>query len=545
MSSREARRLLFLERGTIYKDPGVGLRVALIYPNRYRVGMANLGFQAVYWLFNLHPRVSCERAFLPESGDEEELRRRGRPLLSLETQTPLNRFDLLAFALPFEMDYTNVVRILDLAGIPPLREERTETGPLVIAGGSAVSFNPEPLAEIVDAFVIGEAEEVISGIADVLTQYRAQRGILVPEEGLLGFLPAIEGVYCPSRYEFTFGQGATVVSVRPLQGAPGRVPRASLEDLDGHFASSVLSSKESEFGEMFLAEVSRGCPRRCKFCAISHCVSPERNVSPQALLRRVQQAELPKERVGLVGASLSDYPHLEQVGRELLRMGCRPSLSSLRPEALDEELAEIVALARQDTLTFAPETGSERLQRAIGKALPTGSLPRALELAQVKGIPRIKLYFMVGLPGEQEEDLRLTAALLGDIRKGFPRLRLSATFSILVPKPFTPFQGVGMPAGQELEEKIRLLRSLVVRIRRLTFHFESPRQSRLQGLLSLGDRRLGKILMTATRAGGGERAWRNALADAGLSQDTYLAPRRRGQLNPWDVLEAPGRSRGD
>lgn len=537
--TKAAKHLLSLERGTIFKDPGAGVRMALIYPNRYRVGMANLGFQAVYRLFNLHPGISCERAFLPERGDEQELERTGTHLFSLETQTPLNRFDLLALALPFEMDYPNLVRILDLAGVPLLREERSESGPLILAGGSAVSFNPEPLADFVDAFVIGEGEEVVPRLAEALAGYRSRAALSSVRQELLASFASLEGVYCPSRYEFTFGPGATVAAIRPLSGAPKRVRRASVNDLDRHFASSVVSTRESEFGEMFLAEVSRGCPRRCKFCVTAFCVSPVRNVSARSYLRRVEEAQLPKERVGLVGTSLSDYPYLRDLAQELLRMGCRPSLSSLRPDALDEDLAEIVARAGQETLTFAPETASERLQTVIGKRLPADSLPRALEMAQRKGIPKIKLYFMIGLPGEQEEDLQLTAALLRDMRKGFPRLRLSAAFSILVPKPFTPFQCLGMSCEDELEDRIRLLRSLLRPIRGLALDFESPRQSRLQGMLSLGDRQLGKVIIAATRAGGSQGAWEKALEDSGLSQDDYLAPRSEGQLNPWDVLEVP------
>ena len=538
----KAKRLLSTERGTIYKDPGVGLRAALVYPNRYRVGMANLGFQAVYRLLNQHPRISCERGFLPDPGDEEEFERTSTPLFSLETQTPLSRFDVLAFSVPFEMDYPNVVRILDLARVPVGRDERKETGPLVIAGGSAVSFNPEPLAELVDAFVIGEAEEVVPRLARLLAEHRSERGTLRAEEEVLASLSSLDGVYCPARYEFTFGPGVVVSDIRPLFGAPRTVKRVAARDMDEHFASSVISSREAEFGEMVLAEVSRGCPRRCKFCVTAFCVYPVRNVSPEAFLRRVKETELPKERVGLVGTSLSDYQHLHQVGRELLKMGCRPSLSSLRPDAFDSELAEIVAQAGQETITFAPETASERLQRAIGKRLPRDSLPRALGLAQEKGIRRVKLYFMIGLPGEREEDLRLTAALLGDMRKGFPGLRLSASFSILVPKPFTPFEGVGMAPERELRERLRLLRSLLAGVRGLSFGMESPRQSRLQGMLSLGDRRLGEVLVTAAREGGGRSAWKKALSQAGLSQDGYLAPRPGGQLNPWAVLEMGGRA---
>jgi radical SAM superfamily enzyme YgiQ (UPF0313 family) len=223
----------------------------------------------------------------------------------------------------------------------------------------------------------------------------------------------------------------------------------------------------------------------------------------------------------------------------LLRVGCRPSLSSLRPEAFDRELAQIAAEAGQDTITFAPETASERLQRVIGKRIPADALPRALEMAQDKGIPKVKLYFMLGLPGEQEDDLRLTCSLLRDLRHSFPRLRLSAGFSILVPKPFTPLQGVGMPPESELQEKVSFLRSLLTGVRGLPLDVESPRQSRLQGMLSLGDRRLGAVMVAATHAGGGQRAWQNALQDAALSQDDYLAPRGQGQPNPWDVLEMP------
>jgi radical SAM superfamily enzyme YgiQ (UPF0313 family) len=358
-------------------------------------------------------------------------------------------------------------------------------------------------------------------------------------EEILNDLASLDGIYCPSRYESTFGAGALVESIQPLSGAPVRVRRAMVKDLDRHFASSVLSSKESEFEEMFLAEVSRGCPRRCKFCVTAFCSFPVRNVSPQAFLRRVEEAELPKERVGLVGTSLSDYPHLHQVGRELLRMGCQPSLSSLRPDALDEELADIISQSGQKTLTFAPETGSERLQRLIGKPIPAHSLSRSLQLAQDKGIRKVKLYFMLGLPGEQEEDLRQTATLLGDLHRGFSRLKLSATFSILVPKPFTPFQGVGMPSEEELKERIRLLRSLLTPVKDVAFEMESPRQSRLQGMLSLGDRRLGRVLIDATQGGGSQSAWRTALENAGLSEDAYLAPRREGQLAPWDLLEMP------
>jgi len=475
------------------------LPIALVYPHTYYVGMSNLGFQAVYRLFNEEPDVVCERVFW-EPEEEEPL--------SLESQRPLADFAVLAFSLSFELDYLRLAMMLRGAGIPVLAQERDEAHPLLIAGGAAVSANPEPLAPILDAFVIGEGEEAIPRLTEALRE-----GLGEGKEAVLEALAHIEGFYIPSRHR-------------------GPVRRQWVRDLDACPTASVIFTPDTEFGGMYLLEVSRGCGRGCRFCLAGHIYRPPRERSLARLLAQARGAletTFSKAKVGLVGAAVSDYSHIEELLRGLREMGARVSLSSLRADSLSPAMLESLVESGTRTLALAPEAGTERLRRIINKPISDEQVLRAAELASRYGLPQLKLYFMVGLPTETEEDVHALADLSLAVRKRFGG-RLIVNLAPFVPKAHTPFQWAAMASLKTLRERLRLAEGLLRR-QGVTVRAESPAWSRVQGVLARGDSRLGLALARIT--GLSLAAWRKALRESGLEEEEFLRARPPGEPLPW------------
>lgn len=497
-TTARARSLLAGEQGTIFASPGSRLRLLLAYPNTYRVGMSNLGFQAVYYLLNQLPGVSCERAFLPEGP--------GR-LISLETQTPAGDFDVIGFSLPYELDCLNVLKMLRAAGIP-LRAEQREAGPLVLAGGAWVSYNPLPLAEIADAFVIGEAETALAPLAQALAG-RPKR------EDALRRLTEVPGVWVPS----------------PASRAPHPATRVYPPHLDDWPTCSRVLTRETEFGDLFLIELSRGCGRGCRFCVADYCYRPPRRRSLECLLDQARQGLRFRETIGLVAAAVSDYPAVEELVAEIRGMGGRISVSSLRADSLTPALVKALAESGVRTLTLAPEAGSDRLRQVLHKGIAEESYLEACRQAAALGIPQIKLYFMLGIPGEDEQDVAAIVALAERVRRlGVERLSLSV--SCLVPKPGTPFERIAMETPSSLDRKQRLLRKLVAG--KADISFESPRWSLIQGALARGDRRLGGVMIAALEGGESFRAWKEAFRAAGLTAEEFACRSRPPEeALPW------------
>ncbi len=498
----KAKRTLEREEGTIRKDWGGRLPIALIYPNTYYVGMSNLGLQTIYRLLNEWAEVVCERVFW-SAGDEQPI--------SLESQRPLADFAVLAFSVSFEMDYFNVVDLLRRAGIPPLAEERDESHPLILAGGAAITANPLPLAPLCDALVIGEGEVVVPALVEALLEGMGQG-----RDELLRALARIPGVYVPSQ--------------RPAHP----VQRQWARDLDAHPTASVVLTPDTEFGDMYLMEIARGCGRGCRFCLAGYSYRPPRERSLEALLRQAGEGLKRRDRIGLVSAAVSDHSRIGELVTGLRAMGARLSVSSLRVDPLPEALVRALAESGTRTLTLAPEAGTERLRALINKNVSQDDLMRAAELAARYRFAQLKLYFMIGLPTETDEDVRAIVELVLATRKRFPR-RITVNITPFVPKAHTPFQWVAMAPTEVLRRRLDYLEQ-ALRPQGIAVRSESPAWAAVQGVLARGDERVGRVLVSMERRS--LAAWRKALRRHGLDAADYLRERSPDEPLPWTVVDA-------
>jgi radical SAM superfamily enzyme YgiQ (UPF0313 family) len=514
-----ARNRLACEHGTIVKDWGGRLPVALVYPNSYYVGMSNLGVHVIYRLFNQHPDVVCERVFYDENDDVA---------VSVESQRPLGDFAVLAFSLSFELDYLNLISMLRRSRIPLPRERRDQRQPLLIAGGPCVISNPEPLAPIMDAFAIGEGEAIVPGLVETL-----RGGADLDRDELLTQLALVPGLYVPRIHARTRDKGYAA-GTGPALGLPRPVQRQWLPALDDQPASSVVLTEDTEFGDMFLMEVTRGCGRGCHFCLASVAYSPVRERSPEVLLRTARMGLTHRPVLGLIGASLSDYSRLESLVSGLWQLGARLSVASLRVDPLPSVLLKALAESGAQTVTIAPEAGSERLRKSIRKGISTEDIMRAAEQVAHYDFPQLKLYFMIGLPGEDDRDIAEIIELLRAIRQRFHR-RLTVNVTPFVPKAQTPFERTAMAPRKVLEGRLDYLKNS---LRSLSVETtgESPRRSELQGVLARGDRLVGETLMALD----GTRLtdWKRAVQVTGLNAEPYRAERRRDEVLPWFSIAA-------
>jgi radical SAM superfamily enzyme YgiQ (UPF0313 family) len=528
-----------LERGSVHKDPGGRLRVALVYPNAYRLGMANLGLHAAYRLFNEHPRALCERAFVP---DEE-----GAEPRTLESGRALRDFDVVAFTLSFEEDYGNVLAILDRAGFPLRAAARDERFPIVLAGGIAVQINPEPVAPFFDAFLVGEGEELIAPFVDAALEIVPRR---LARDAQLAELARLPGAYVPSRYAVEYGDtrggpaAGWVSRFEPLAGAPERVARRFVADLRRVPTSRVIDSPDAQFGDLFLTEVARGCLWGCRFCAAGFVQRPYREVELDTLRAEVKAGIDRGLRVGLVGPDTSDYSGLDPLTCFIGEQGGSFSPSSLRVDAITPELSRRMAAGGERSITIAPEAGTERLRRVVNKDFPDDLVVKAAEHALTQGMQHVKMYFMCGLPTETDDDVlgmaRLAIRIRDEVMK--PRAkqtarmgRISLSVNPFVPKPWTPFQWAPMAAEKALAAKRKLLER-ELRPLGIAVDFMSPREAWVQALLSRGDRRVGDLLELAHRETGGDL--RRALSRWPHDPD-FFASREVGvdERLPWDFIE--------
>ena len=501
-----ARRILAREHGVVIKDWGGKLPVALVYPNTYRVGMSSLGFQTVYRLFNAYPNIVCERAFW------QPHRKPGAPIVSIESQSAIGNFGVIAFSISFEMDYAHVVQTLRQAKIPLRAGERDQNWPLVIAGGPAVSANPLPLADLIDAFVIGEIEPVLEPLVETLVESASQ-----PRELLWSALGQIPGVYAPQLHP-----GAE----------PPPVTRQWVRRLDDHPTSTVIHTPDAEFGDMHLIEISRGCSRRCQFCLAGFTTRPKRERSVESILEQAKYGLTQRNKIGLVGAAVSDYAPIDELVSKLRALGARLSVSSLRVAPLSESLLQALAESGAQTLTLAPEAGSERLRRSIRKGVTETNLLHAAERAAHHRFRRLKLYFMIGLPTETDHDIAAIAQLCAQVAARFPG-QITANVTPFVPKAHTPFQRVTMTPTAVLDARLKRLDAQLKR-QHIALKGESPRWAAIQGLLARGDRRIGRVL-TALQ-GTSSKAWRQALEKCEI--DLAANPvRDENTPLPWSFIQ--------
>jgi radical SAM family uncharacterized protein len=536
------RDRLAQERGTITKDWGGKISVALIYPNHYQVGMSNLGFQAVYGILNDNTGIVSERAFLPEEDELALYKRADQALLSLESQRPLRAFDLLAFSVSFENDYPNMLTILELAKVPLMSKDRGEDTPLVLAGGVATFMNPEPLAGFIDCFLLGEGEAIVNRFFEV---YRdLDLSIMTRHEALRILAEQVAGAYCPSLYEVAYNTDGTIRAFAPSTPAiPSTLKAARHVPFEGTPCTSRITTPITEFADARLIELSRGCGYACRFCAAGYVYRPPRTKTEDELVESLEKLLAEPTRFGLMAPSVSDVPGIETLTRHILDTGSDFSLSSLRANSLTTGLVKNLKRSTQKTLTIAPETGSERLRRVINKKLTDKEIIDAIVLVARTGFFHLKLYFMVGLPTETREDVKAIITLVKKIRhylikesKGRKRIgRIRLSVSCFVPKPFTPFQWFPMDDMESLKEKQTLLKGALSREGGIAITFDVPKWAYLQTLLSLGDRRVGHMLLTAHENGGN---WKRTFRSSELNPDFFVyRPKDLNETLPWDFID--------
>lgn len=518
---------LAAESGGVVTRRGGRLRVCLVYPNRYRIAMSNLGFMAVHSLINATSDMLCERAFLPDPEDLREYEQSRTPLLSLESQQPVGDFDVIAFSVSFESDYLNIPLIFRLAGIPCYARERGERQPLVMAGGAALFLNPEPVADFFDLIGLGEAEVFLSQVLTAIAD-----GISRPRPELLEHLSSIAGVYLPSRRSGDDGGYA--------------VARQYLHRLDDAPLETTIMTPETEFGDLHLVELSRGCPRGCRFCAAGYIYLPYRQRSIGLIREQVTRAIAGHRKVGLVAAAVGDYHGIGDLCRDILEKGGSVSVSSLRIDSLDESMIDVLVASGHKTATLAPEGGSQRLRDLIKKGISEEQILGACQRLISRDILNLKLYFIIGLPTETDDDIgellglveRIRVQVLERARRNRRLGEIVLSVNPFIPKPFTPFQWCGMLDQKQLEKRLAVLQRGVRRMPNVSLQAESIKEAMLQALLSRGDRSLAPFLVRSAELG----SWRKGAREMGI--DVAALVTRQIPLDeelPWDFIAGPGR----
>jgi radical SAM superfamily enzyme YgiQ (UPF0313 family) len=469
------KKRVSLEKRTSPPKSNAEISFALAFPNKYRLGMASLGFQIVYQLINNNPNAYCDRVFLP---DEEEIplyQKSKTQLFTYETLKSVNEFDVLGISLYFEMDYVNVLRLFSLVNIPLRASDRNENHPIIIAGGPCATFNPEPMAAFIDVFVVGDAEAVMDDIIDILLRFKYST-----KQEKIEALSKLDGLYVPS-----------------LQVWNKQVKRSINKELDNYPGSSSIYTDEAEFGDLELIEVSRGCSRGCNFCAAGVIGRPIRS-------RKLDISKSDAKRFGLVGAAVFDHPDIIRFCYEIIDAGKQFTVSSIRLETITPITAELLFKGGQKTLTIAPEAGSERLRKVINKQCSDETIINAVEIAFKAGIKKIKLYFMIGLPTETDEDIKSAALLVKRLSSTYPKVSFQVSASCFVPKPLTAFQAEKIADTKILKSRLSILKKEIKLLRNTKLNTESPRLSIIQAILARGGRELADVIEKAFELDGNE-----------------------------------------
>ena len=514
-------------------------KFALVYPSTYELGMSSLGVQVIYATLNSRPDTACERVFVPESQYLRQLVTQKSPLFSFETQTALNRFDIIGFSVSFESDYVNIPRTLELANIPPVAEDRTEWDPLVIAGGINIAYNPEPIADFVDVFVVGEAELVVHQLMAHFDEWRQRRA---PKRELLETLAAVPGLYVPNFYEVTYQDDGTIDAVSPKSGVSPQIRAGAVPKLDDVETCTHIHTPHTEFSNAHLIEIVRGCGRQCRFCVADYARRWPRHRSVENTLALAERARGITDRIGLVGASISDHPHIDEIASGLVARGFRISCASLRAETVRAPLLDALADSEQGTITIAPEVATEELQKVVNKAIPRERLYHVFEEALKRDILNLRLYFLIGVPHETPADVEAIVEMAKEMRtillphaKRTGRMaRISFTISPMVPKPHTPFQWVAMEPPKTIARKLDFLKREINRLGSIKVGSASARLAHQEAVFARGDRRLGKVILELARG----TSWNQAFRQYGLLPHFYATRERPLQeVNPWDHLD--------
>jgi len=530
------------ERGFVKKVWGTCHTVCLAYPNQYRIGMANLGFQTVYKIFNELPSFLCERVFLPASGDDAEFVTGAGEAISLENQKPLRDFDILAFSISFENDYPSILKMLDLGGIPLKAQDRTGAHPLVIGGGIALTLNPEPLAQFFDLFILGEAEDSLPRFANVFAD--ARRFDLDRKALLITLQKQVPGIYVPSLYVVSYFPDGKVQTVMPqAEGLPGKIQISPIKNINAFCTTEVVSSYDAEMADMFLVEVNRGCPHLCRFCAAGYVYAPPRFRSYEEMVSAIDRGLMVKDKIGLIGTAVSDHPDLVKICQYIVDHQAQAGIGSLRLDRMDETIVDILKAGGIETVALAPEAGSQRLRDLLRKEISDDDILQACRMLIEKEISNLRLYLMVGLPTEEDEDndaiidldrrIQHTALSHTQGKRKFRRITLS--INQFIPKPRTPLQWCPLADVQDAGRKIKKIAQAFRQDKQIKVIADVPKWNYVQALLSLGDRRVGDILLTVHRLGGN---WIKALKDVNINPDFYVYRQKDlDEILPWDIVE--------
>ena len=532
---KEVRDILATEIGTQIYAPGVRVPVAFLYPNTYHLGMSNLGLHILYQILN-GKGWACERFFLPEAKKQTEYVKTKTALFSMETQRPLANFPYICATISFEMDYLNFLRQLELGHIKLLSAERGEKDPFVIIGGPCATFNPEPLADFADMVVIGEGEETLPKLLQLLERLRMEKKDRTEKLLAAAQLP---GVYVPQFYKPVYDDAGHFAAMERLADVPETIVRQWVRDLDEYPHTSAIISPYTEFSNMFIVEVARGCGRHCRFCMAGYCFRKPRSRNLKLLLEDIRNRPEATAKVGLMGAAVSDYPEIKQLTKTLAEEAVPFSCASLRADSLDLPLVQALAKSGQRTMTVAPEAGSVRMRAAINKGITEEHIYEAMEYAAQAGMPNTKLYFMIGLPGESDEDIEEMVALVHRVRKRMDELGhtgdLVLSVNAFVPKPFTPYQWSPLENIKTLKRRFKLLQTGFKKDRRIRLLTESLKETVLQAVLARGNRKLGTVLQWANAHQAGLK---EALQSNGMDPEELACRKIETESPlPWDHLD--------
>lgn len=548
------------EWNSITKDAAkTDIRFAFCFPDSYEIGMSHLGMKILYHLLNEREDTWCERVFAPWVDMEQKMRENGIPLFALESRDPIGSFDFVGFTLQYEMSYTNILNMLDLAGIPILSGDRTEKHPFVCAGGPC-AYNPEPLADVIDFFMMGEGEEIINEVMDAYRTWKAQGA---SREAFLDKISEIEGIYVPAFYTDEYNADGTLGGTIPKKAKyPSKIRKRIIKELDKvYYPDKLVVPYTGIVHDRIMLELFRGCIRGCRFCQAGFVYRPVREKSPEKLKELAHKLveSTGYEEISLTSLSTSDYTHFEPLTSELMPelepQRVNLSLPSLRIDSFSLDLMEKAQKVRKSGLTFAPEAGTQRLRDVINKGVTEENLLNSAEMAFGGGWNNVKLYFMLGLPSETLEDVEGIAELgqkVVETYMGIPRerrakgLNVTISTSSFVPKPFTPFQWEAQDTMEVLVEKQRLLKNRI-RSKFISYRWSEPELSLLEAVFARGDRRVGKVLLKAWELGckfdsWGDHfkfdVWMKAFDECGVDPAFY-ANRRRGrdEVFPWDHID--------